>query len=64
MKNILRNNRNFQTYLVWINYLFFSGAMPLPEYKPYVFISPVQVERAALKAAAVRFELKKSGGAR
>lgn len=62
--NILRNNAKFQTYLVWIKYLFFFGAMPTKEIKPYVFISPVAKERELLKAAAARFELKKLGGVR
>jgi hypothetical protein len=64
MKNILRNTQQFQTYLVWIKYLFLCGAMPQKEFNPYVFISPVKADRDALKTAAARFELGKSGGAR
>ncbi len=61
MKTIQRNKTAFQIYLVWIKYLFFFGAMPTKEIKPYIFISPVAAERKALKQAAARFELIKRG---
>lgn len=64
MKTIHRNKSSFQTILVWVKYLFFFGNQPQKEFTPYVFVSPVASERAKLKNAARRFELKKRlGGA-
>ncbi len=61
MKNIHRNTQKFQTFLIYLFRLFFLE-LPLPEYTPYVFVSPVAVERETLKRAVAAFEQKKRAG--
>lgn len=64
MKNIHRNKTKFQNFLDALRYVYllFFGELPQKQFTPYVFVSPAVAERAKLKNAARRFELKKRFG--